>query len=161
MGVCRTGECNEERRCERGVCDSVTLRCQEQQPISCNGNSCPIGQRCNLVFNICVDENAQLCETNGQCSSGFCVNGSCMNVECVSDIDCLMNQECSRNFRCVDILDECQDGDGDGYGHGPCLGLDCDDGDPNVHPGMIENGTVNCGDGIDNDCSGQDALSRR
>jgi hypothetical protein len=46
----------------------------------------------------------------------------------------------------------CEDGDGDGYGEGPlCLGPDCDDDNNRVHPGAGEI----CGDGIDNDCSGE------
>jgi hypothetical protein len=80
-----------------------------------------------------------------------------MAVGCVSDADCLVNQSCSTQFRCVDVLEECQDGDGDGYGFGPCLGMDCDDGDANVNLGVTETGTVNCGDGIDNNCDGQDS----
>jgi hypothetical protein len=49
----------------------------------------------------------------------------------------------------------CLDGDGDGYGEGTgCLGPDCNNGDPAVNPGAVEI----CGDGIDNDCAGGDAV---
>ncbi len=53
---------------------------------------------------------------------------------------------------------ECPDDqDGDGYGdpgHADCPGgeeTDCDDGDPAVHPGAVED----CDDGVDNDCDTQ------
>lgn len=45
----------------------------------------------------------------------------------------------------------CNDQDGDGYGRGrDCLGLDCDDENPEVHPGV----TQDLCDGIDNNCNG-------
>ena len=47
----------------------------------------------------------------------------------------------------------CIDNDGDGYGVGPgcAKAQDCDDTNPDVHPGADEI----CRDGIDNDCDGQ------
>ena len=65
--------------------------------------------------------------------------------------------------------DGCEDGDGDGYGLGvDCLGSDCDDNNPWLHPGIVENRPFcsvdddpNCDasdlpfcDGIDNNCDG-------
>ncbi|MBM4293274.1 MAG: hypothetical protein FJ138_19265, partial [Deltaproteobacteria bacterium] len=45
----------------------------------------------------------------------------------------------------------CNDGDGDGYGRGrDCLGLDCDDANPAVHPGVA----LDLCDGVDNNCDG-------
>jgi len=44
----------------------------------------------------------------------------------------------------------CRDHDGDGYGDPACGGEDCDDGDPEVHPGHVEIPD----NGIDDDCDG-------
>jgi len=56
---------------------------------------------------------------------------------------------------------ECLDEDGDGYGQfgsPTCTGTapDCDDADPDVNPGVTEEGAGDpaCGDGLDNDCDG-------
>ena len=49
----------------------------------------------------------------------------------------------------------CHDGDGDGYDDALCGGEDCDDGDPDVHPGMEGTDCSSVPDGIDNDCDGQ------
>ncbi len=60
----------------------------------------------------------------------------------------------------VELSDEsvtcsCNDGDNDGYGDPACSycpnpGLDCNDSNPNVHPGAEEK----CSNGIDDDCEG-------
>ncbi len=62
---------------------------------------------------------------------------------------------------CSGCVSECFDDDGDGYGNpGTPLctypGEDCDDGNPAVHPGVVEGppGDPLCGDGVDNDCDG-------
>ncbi len=46
----------------------------------------------------------------------------------------------------------CADNDQDGYGVGCALGSDCNDNNAAIHPGAAEI----CGDGIDQDCNGQD-----
>jgi Putative metal-binding motif len=55
----------------------------------------------------------------------------------------------------------CTDNDGDGYGNPespncPNPGLDCDDSNPNVNPGAMEEPYDSgvCSDGLDNDCDG-------
>jgi len=48
----------------------------------------------------------------------------------------------------------CTDNDHDGYGVGCTSGSDCNDNNAAIHPGAAEI----CGDGIDQDCNGQDLL---
>lgn len=59
-------------------------------------------------------------------------------------------------FGCQSSLNStvvCQDVDGDGYDNEACGGQDCNDSDPRVNPSE----TDICGDGIDQNCSGEDS----
>ena len=53
------------------------------------------------------------------------------------------------------ITKSCVDNDGDGYEDTSCGGTDCDDSDPNIHPGAEEIP----GNGIDENCDGSDACT--
>jgi hypothetical protein len=53
---------------------------------------------------------------------------------------------------CDGVDGPCGDADGDGYAPPE----DCNDENPDISPGAVENGTSNCSDGVDNDCQGGD-----
>ena len=136
-GACRAGECNLERTCAVGeVCDVASLTCRVVADMAP-----PPG---------CVGDEA--------CEGGFCVAGECVVAECLEDDHCGPNEVCSGQRRCVPRVEACIDGDGDGYGIGmACLGFDCDDGNAQIHPGVVE-GDALCDNAVDEDCSGTPAV---
>ncbi len=100
------------------------------------------------------------CEADEDCApeGARCLefdDGMFCGAPCEDDMDCAEDSVCGAfddgDPQCIPIRGSCMacdDGDLDGYGVGPgCLGLDCDDGDPNVNPGVADP----C-DGVDNDC---------
>jgi hypothetical protein len=112
----------------------------------------------------------QDCQNNDDCGSGFfCNSEKYCTKSCESDDDCPSDYECKstsddmnlsdmghssycapKDGKCGDIL--CDDQDGDLYGRGPdCLGLDCDDSNPNINPGVSRD----LCDNADNDCDGK------
>ena len=66
------------------------------------------------------------------------------NVQATIDFLWRRRAEVSEQLRC--LLDDEPDRDGDGF---PC-DSDCDEDDPDIHPGAADT----CGDGIDQDCNG-------
>ncbi len=128
--------------------------------------------QCSVLAD-CDDENActlddcvdTLCEnTLIDCDDGNgCTDDSCDAVDgcenlcnAVDTVDpCCEDPACAGDPVCEEP--ECIDNDGDGYGnpeHAACPnpGLDCDDSDPDIHPGATETP----GDGMDSNCNGQD-----
>lgn len=107
-------------------------------------------------------------------SSNFEIKGSCVN-QCTSGKKCVSSstynqcldlnsdgcyewnlKSCASGTQCVDnrqgtniCVSNCVDKDGDGYGQGCAKGLDCNDNDPNIHPGAVEG----C-NGKDDNCEG-------
>jgi hypothetical protein len=61
--------------------------------------------------------------------------------------DCDVYDDASDDGSCPSPTD-CVDGDGDGYGQNCASGPDCDDGNPNVHPGATE-----LCNNVDDDCN--------
>lgn len=112
------------------------------------GNGADYGSQCT---------NDSDCES-GRClpirhdsSDSFCSEPCSENIDCPDESSCLFltGADSSLTQACVPN-DLCIDPDGDGYGSGPgCLAADCDQTNPNIHPGAREY----C-DGIDNNCNG-------
>jgi hypothetical protein len=123
-----------------------------------------------------ADPDAQNCPSpcTDADADGFNIEGgSCGPVDC-NDSDPLINpsavEECTDGIDndCDGLIDAadpdaqncptgCTDQDGDGFSidGGTCGLVDCDDSNPNVFPGAVED----CSDGIDNNCNGLVDLS--
>lgn len=104
--------------------------CSEDVP--CSGDT-----RC-MRYTDGVDDFfcTQICATDDDCPGDG--DSSCLSVNQGGGLV----QLCVPNTLCIDP-------DRDGYGSGPgCLGRDCDQSNPNIHPGAKE-----ICDGLDNDCN--------
>ncbi|MFK7988385.1 MAG: MopE-related protein [Sandaracinaceae bacterium] len=80
-----------------------------------------------------------------------CVDGACVAIpplSCDDGLDCTLDRCDSRLAACVNMP---VDADDDTHVPLECGGLDCDDGDPSVHPGVAER----CEGGVDEDCDGR------
>ncbi|MFH0929391.1 MAG: putative metal-binding motif-containing protein [Candidatus Aenigmatarchaeota archaeon] len=110
---------------------------------------------CDEIDNDCdgeVDEGCECstdedCDDFNVCTIDKCVEGFCTYTNAENGTVC--NDSNSSTVNDVCMLGVCggeDDDDGDGYGDD-----DCDDSNPDVHPGAIEL----CANGVDDDCDGQ------
>ncbi len=169
---CSDGDdCTGGDYCSGGDCQpgSEAPDCDDGE--DCTDDSCVTGQGCVHTANdsnSCDDGNA--CTENDYCSAGTChgtsiacqdgnpctTDGQCDpqsgcvfppddGAGCVHADPCIVNDHCANGF-CVG---DPQDVDMDTYGDQACGGDDCDDNDPDSHPGAPEI----CGDEKDNNCN--------
>ncbi len=164
-------DCTTGDTCSGGVCQPGAGGPDCDDGNDCTADSCIDGTGC--VHNPLDDgtgcNDGSQCTTNDQCSNGTCTGSSvncndnnvCTSDSCDDALGCVYNPtpgSCNDGDACT-VNDQCSAGnctgtirdlDSDGYGDGEtCAGDDCDDGDPNINPGMPEA----CGDGVDNNCN--------
>ncbi len=149
-----------ERRCidpgDGCLVWGAALDCADTNP--CTTDGCADGEGCAhtpLAEGADCDDGDP--ETVGEtCHGDVCVPAcrrACDGRVCGTDGcggecgACAAGETCTADGRCVvEVL--CEDGDGDLYGSGrDCLGPDCNDAQPDVHPGAPER----C-NGVDDDC---------
>ncbi len=127
--------------------------CQCDDAIDCTEDACDDG--------VCRHRAVHTdCGEGEYCSA---VEGCVAGGVCATEVDCVSPDPCV-GVRCDASLRRCVysvlDGDVDGHAPLVCGGGDCDDANPEIHPGAIES----C-DGVDSDCSGggepSDALGCR
>ncbi len=109
-----------------------------------------------------LDGGCQECSLPEDCDDGdVCTDDDCVDYACVHSYNtapcddgdaCTMDDVCSNGACGGSPLDA----DGDTYVSDACEGTDCDDSNPDVHPGIIEGsyGDPMCSDDLDNDCDG-------
>ncbi len=138
-----------------GNTDTADSDCQ-----SCESDSdCDDGDQCNgaesCFEGFCRNGTAPDCDDANQCTNDACdPEQGCVHVNnsslCDDNDPCTMADHCSLG-RCTGIA---KDSDSDGYVDLQCSGLDCDDDDPNINPGVFEGDEGTCDDSVDNDCDG-------
>lgn len=152
--VCDDGLTCTDDRCDDGmgcVVDRVHTRCDDGVP--CTVDSCTATAGPTGCENMPDDASCNgPCTTGATCAADGCTDG--MPVDCDDDTECTVDS-CDPAGR-----EACQhdplDADGDTFpavrapdGNACAGGTDCDDDDPDVHPGAVEE----C-NGRDDDCSG-------
>ncbi|MFC1610422.1 PKD domain-containing protein [Myxococcota bacterium] len=123
-GDCDNG-CNTDAVCILGVCSPM-----------CGDTICDGAENCENCPSDCPTAGDEVC-CSGVLHSGDC----CDDQDCVAPDTCI-------GWSCLPPSTCENDADGDHYGVGAsCVGPDCDDADPTVHPGAPER----C-NGVDDDC---------
>lgn len=151
--------------CGTGVCAGGIVVCKDFVPVCTT-------EKLKLNREICGDGKDNNCdgETDEHCSSDDLDGDGSLNKDDCDPFDskkhlgafepcCPSSVPPEKELEICDLncdgqVQRCNinDKDGDGYVSNLAEGNDCDDNDPRVHPNAPEK----CGDGIDQDCDGQD-----
>jgi hypothetical protein len=169
---CDDGDvCNGLEDCDAGSCvPGTALICDDSNV--CTTDGCDMVDGCEYTDNALPCDDNDECTLGDYCSAGACTeytsdlvcndSNVCTNDSCDTALGCQYvnnTQPCTDGDDCT-IGDQCQggscvsgpllDADDDGYadGTGGCPGNDCDDSNPDIHPGAEE-----LCDGLDNDCN--------
>jgi len=156
--ICRNGSCRHSPRDAR--CDDGLFCTGEERCVPGGPQSGPDGCMSGVAW--CTDPGEECVEAERRCREIECRDGidndsdgtaDCDDPDCpgASPEDCWdgVDNNCNGLVDCEDVEFCGADDDGDGHRVPPCGG-DCDDGDPNVHPGRLED----CLTPIDDDCDG-------
>ena len=146
--------------CKLGECDDVLNSCVATPVV--DGTACDDGTWCSetdvCTSGACVGVARDCSGVSDSCNAGACdeATDTCLPQALPNGTGCDDGDACSMNDACNGGL--CGglplDADGDGSVDQACGGLDCDDGNGNVNPGVFEGpyGDALCSDGVDNDC---------
>lgn len=102
----------------------------------------------------CINEND--CDDDNPCTDDTCVDHVCAHAPNTGDCD--DHNPCTNGDKCVSGLcaGKLEDRDNDGHVRIECNGDDCNDDNPQVHPGVPEGppSSETCMDHLDNNCDG-------
>jgi hypothetical protein len=159
-GFCQAGEradCSDGVNCTLDTCIEETDTCEHEiDDAACDDSNPCTTDSCEVSSDTCIHEPID-CSDGVNCTLDTCdtTTGDCVHTiadEACDDMDACTTDSCDvPSDTCINTL---IDGDGDTYAPESCGADDCDDTDSSIHPGAPEV----CGDGIDQDCDGSDAL---
>ncbi len=136
-------------------CDDSNKDIHPFEPEICGNNideDCSAGDlQCPSV---CTDNDKDTYGSGSGCTGNDCNdNNGAIHPGAQEICGNTIDEDCSAGD--LSCPASCTDNDKDTYGSGTgCSGTDCNDNNINVHPGAADN----CGDGIDEDCSGSDSV---
>ncbi len=159
---CDDGDaCTVNDVCAGGVCSGDPLDADQDGYVSdqCGGPDCddsdaavnPGATEAPFGDPVCADQVDNDCDDLIDLQDNGC-------QECTVPADCDDANPCTEDdcvdYECVHV--DNTDQDGDTFPAEACGGTDCNDSDPNIHPGVFEAppDDPKCSDGIDNNCNG-------